>query len=54
MRHLAARNFWAIYAAGALFMLLSLNFYYVGEESIFPISTQEMWHQGVWYEPLPY
>lgn len=48
------RNFWILYAAGALFMLLALRFHYVGEEPIFPISSQEMWHQGVWFKQLLY
>lgn len=33
-------------------MLLALSFHYVGEEPIFPISSQEMWQQGVWLRQL--
>ncbi|MBY0576915.1 MAG: glycosyltransferase family 39 protein [Gallionellaceae bacterium] len=54
MQQLTAKNFWAIYAAGALFMLLALNLYYIGEEPIFPIESQEMWEQGVWFKKLLY
>lgn len=48
------KHFWTIYAAGALFMLLALNLYYIGEEPIFPIESQEMWEQGVWFKKLIY
>lgn len=54
MQHLSARNFWLIYATGVLFLLLALGFYYVGEEPIFPIESQEMWEQGVWLKKLLY
>jgi 4-amino-4-deoxy-L-arabinose transferase-like glycosyltransferase len=48
MRHLIAKDFWLIYGVGALFMLLSLNFYYVGEESTYPNMFQQLWDQGLW------
>jgi 4-amino-4-deoxy-L-arabinose transferase-like glycosyltransferase len=54
MQQLTARNFWILYSLGVLFMLLALRFHYVGEEPIFPIETQEMWEQGVWFKKLIY
>lgn len=49
---LNAKNIWALYLLGGAIMLLSLNFHPVGEEAIYPISTLEMWQQGVWFRQL--
>lgn len=45
---------WRLYALGGVVMLLALGFYPVGEEAIFPISTLEMWQQGVWLRQFLY
>lgn len=45
---------WKLYALGGTIMLLALGFYPVGEEAIFPISTLEMWQQGVWLRQFLY
>lgn len=34
--------------------LPALNFYYVGEEAIFPIASLEMWHSGLLFKQLLY
>lgn len=49
---LNATNLWKLYGLGGALMLLSLNFHPVGEEAIYPISTLEMWQQGVWLRQL--
>lgn len=40
--------------AAALSMLTAFNHYYIGEEAIFPITSMEMWQQGVWLKQYLY
>lgn len=40
------RTWWLLFAVAAASFLPTLFFYYVGEESIFPISALEMWYHG--------
>jgi 4-amino-4-deoxy-L-arabinose transferase-like glycosyltransferase len=49
---LNATNLWKLYGLGGALMLLALNFHPVGEEAIYPISTLEMWQQGIWFRQL--
>ncbi len=49
-----ARRLWILYAAAAAAFLPALNFYYVGEEAIFPLVSLEMWHRGEWLRQYMY
>lgn len=40
--------------AAALALLPMIRLYYVGEEAIFPITSQEMWQQGLWLKQTLY
>lgn len=42
------KRYWLLFAVAALSFLPALFFYYVGEEAIFPIISQEMWERGIW------
>ena len=42
------KRYWLLFAIAALSFVPTLFFYYVGEEGIFPIVSQEMWERGVW------
>lgn len=42
------KQYWLLFAIAALSFLPTLTFYYVGEEAIFPIISQEMWERDVW------
>ena len=48
------KNFWFLFALAALSFLPTLNFYYVGEEAIFPITSLEMWQRGAWLKQYLY
>ncbi|MDD5180607.1 MAG: glycosyltransferase family 39 protein [Gallionellaceae bacterium] len=54
MPNTPARNFWLLFALAALSLLPALNFYYVGEEAIFPITSLEMWQRGAWLKQYLY
>jgi hypothetical protein len=43
---LSPRSWWLWYAVAAATFLPTLNFYFVGEEAIHPISALEMWYHG--------
>lgn len=49
-----AKTFWWLFALAALSFLPALNFYYVGEEAIFPITSLEMWQHGTWLKQYLY
>ncbi|MCR4303127.1 MAG: hypothetical protein NUV63_02715 [Gallionella sp.] len=40
------KRYWLLFAIAALSFVPALFFYYVGEEAIFPIVSQEMWERG--------
>ena len=42
------KRYWLLFALAALSFLPTLLFYYVGEEAIFPLVSQEMWERGFW------
>ena len=47
------KRYWLLFLIAALSFLPTLFFYYVGEEAIFPIISQEMWEHGSWLkQPL--
>lgn len=48
------RPFRLLLIAAALSFLPMLNLYYVGEESIFPITSMEMWQRGTWLKQYQY
>lgn len=45
---------WFLFAFAALSFLPTLNFYYVGEEAVFPISSLEMWQRNSWMKQYLY
>lgn len=46
-------RYWILFAIAILSFVPTLFFYYVGEEAIFPIISQEMWETGNWLkQPL--
>ena len=48
------KTFWLLFAFAALSFLPTLNFYYVGEEAVFPLSSLEMWQRGNWFNQYLY
>lgn len=42
------KQYWLLFAIAALSFVPTVFFYYVGEEAIFPIISQEMWERGIW------
>jgi len=54
MPNTPAKTFWLLFALAALSFLPALNFYYVGEEAIFPITSLEMWQHGTWLKQYLY
>lgn len=54
MPNISAKTFWWLFALAALSFLPALNFYYVGEEAIFPITSLEMWQHGTWLKQYLY
>lgn len=42
------KKYWLLFSVAVLSFLPTLFFYYVGEEAIFPIISQEMWERGIW------
>lgn len=46
------KQYWLLFAIAALSFIPTLFFYYVGEEAIFPIISQEMWEHGVWLKQV--
>ncbi len=48
------KRYWLLFAIAALSFLPTLFFYYVGEEAIFPIISQEMWERGIWLKQSLY
>ncbi|OGS81037.1 MAG: hypothetical protein A2Z94_04655 [Gallionellales bacterium GWA2_55_18] len=48
------KRYWLLFAIAALSFLPTLFFYYVGEEGIFPMVSQEMWERGAWLKQYMY
>jgi 4-amino-4-deoxy-L-arabinose transferase-like glycosyltransferase len=48
------KRYWLLFAIAALSFLPTLFFYYVGEEGIFPMVSQEMWERGSWLKQYLY
>lgn len=48
------KHYWLLLAIAALSFLPTLFFYYVGEEGIFPMVSQEMWERGSWLKQFLY
>jgi len=48
------KRYWLLFAVAAISFLPAIGFYYVGEEAIFPIVSQEMWERGVWLKQYLY
>lgn len=48
------KRYWLLFAVAALSFLPTLFFYYVGEEAIFPMVSQEMWERGSWLKQYLY
>ena len=49
-----SKPYWILFFIAAASFLPALSFYYVGEEAIFPIVSQEMWEQDVWLKQYLY
>lgn len=50
----SAKTYRLLFAIAALSFVPTLFFYYVGEEGIFPMVSQEMWERGVWLKQYMY
>jgi 4-amino-4-deoxy-L-arabinose transferase-like glycosyltransferase len=48
------RPWWILFLVAAASFIPTVGFYYVGEEAIFPIVSQEMWEQGTWLKQYLY
>ncbi|MBI4807446.1 MAG: hypothetical protein HY799_00635 [Nitrosomonadales bacterium] len=48
------KPWWALFLIAAASFIPTIGFYYVGEEAIFPIVSQEMWEQGTWLKQYLY
>ncbi len=48
------KRYWLLFAVAALSFLPTLFFYYVGEEGIFPMVSQEMWERDSWLKQYLY
>lgn len=48
------KQYWLLLAIAVLSFIPTLSFYYVGEEAIFPIVSQEMWESGIWLKQYLY
>lgn len=48
------KRYWLLFAIAVLSFVPTLFFYYVGEEAIFPIVSQEMWEHGSWLKQYLY
>jgi 4-amino-4-deoxy-L-arabinose transferase-like glycosyltransferase len=48
------KSYWLLFAIAVISFIPALFFYYVGEEGIFPMVSQEMWERGVWLKQYMY
>lgn len=48
------RPWWILFIIAAASFMPDIGHYYVGEEAIFPIVSQEMWEQGTWLKQYLY
>lgn len=48
------RPWWILFLIAAASFIPAVGYYYVGEEAIFPIVSQEMWEQGTWLKQYLY
>jgi len=48
------KSYWLLFSIAALSFIPTLFFYYVGEEAIFPMISQDMWERGIWLKQYMY
>jgi 4-amino-4-deoxy-L-arabinose transferase-like glycosyltransferase len=48
------KPYWLLFVIATLSFLPTLHLYYIGEEAIFPIASQEMWEHGYWIKQTLY